>query len=246
MSLRTLLLLMTCAALAIVLQQTRARIAPMRAEITRLRTELGYLNVEDPGALYAIQNQTGELHRWQWKIHFPAGHKYRALCYSGYLPDRHGQIAGEWLAASQEQGDQPVKPAWLSSITTFWLHRLRTLGQGKVLSHLDLEGEVVLGAALVQRKGRWEMQLTGGDSTPIYQPNGDWLSDPTLRGGVQGDVAVRDQTTINPGEPVILIHQRRPIVKAFPGGSSSTEPQGDADSIVLWLEPVPEADVPSK
>jgi hypothetical protein len=215
-SLRNLLLLMTCVALAIALWQVRQQIGPMRTEIAALRTELGYLTINDPTQINAIQIHTGDPLVGEWRIYLPPGRKYRVKTASGFLPDA------------------PVRSDRLDKI--------RGMGVVADVGPVDLSGEFTLTARLVKQADEWRLQLKPGGSAPINQPNGDWLSDGRSRGS-SSDVTVQEQKLFPPDRPIMLMHMRRPVFTEGPNNTwSSTSPVGDADSIVLWIEPEPIAE----
>jgi hypothetical protein len=58
-----------------------------------------------------------------------------------------------------------------------------------------------------------------------------------------GDIPMDEQKVFPENERVLLMHLRRPVVTEGPNKSwSITEPVGDADSIVLWIESEPVAE----
>lgn len=83
-SLLTLMLLMTIAALAIgliVVGRNNRRLEEVNqtlsAENNRLRDEVGELSVEDPKKLHAVRIETDSYLDWQWRIWIPEGVAYR-------------------------------------------------------------------------------------------------------------------------------------------------------------------------
>jgi hypothetical protein len=214
-SLRNLLLIMTCVALALALRQTRNSIGPMQAEIAALRTELGYLTIDDPTKINAIQVHTGDPLIAQWRIYLPPRRTYRVRAASGFVPD-----------AIQR---------------TEWLNKLRKSDFVADVGAAEISGEFTLTARLVKQADEWRLQLEPGESTTIQQRNDDWLSDGRFRAN-GSDVTVQEQKLFPADKPLILMHMRRQVITEGPNGNwSSTSPTGDADSIVLWIESEPSA-----
>ncbi len=85
-SLRTLLLLTTIAALGVAVWKLGSEVVPMRAEVRRLRVEVGDLVVEDESKLYAIQAHTDSELTWKWRMWIPPGKSYRIRCVDGPVP----------------------------------------------------------------------------------------------------------------------------------------------------------------
>ena len=70
-SLLSALLFMTIAGMAIVIVQLWREVGPLRAEVRRLRNELGVLTVENPSRLHAIEVRTKDEMIWKWRIWVP-------------------------------------------------------------------------------------------------------------------------------------------------------------------------------
>jgi hypothetical protein len=245
-SLRNLLLLMTCVALAVVWWQTKQRIGPMRADIVRLRTELGYLTIDDPANVIAISTRTGEPAVWQWRIYLPPGRKYRIRCASGFLPDQQGPTFQAWYAATKPLREAGTPIEEIQTLRDYWFEKVTELGETVEVGPADLQGEFTLQARLVKDSDEWKMKLQPGGAAAIKQPNGDWLSDERSRGGSRSDLSMTEQKSFAAEERVILLHIRRPVITEQPGSWSSTSPVGDADSIVLWIESEPAAAAPEQ
>jgi hypothetical protein len=240
-SLRNLLLLMTCVALGVALWQSRQRIGPLQTEIELLRRELGYLTIAEPAKVNAIQLQTGNPLIWQWRIYLPPGTRYRIRSSSGFLPDQQGPTLKAWLDAVEPLREAGVAAGTIPTLRNFWFDRVSELGVLADVGPPDLQGEFTLDARLVKVGEEWRLKMQPGKSTPIKQPHGDWLSDGRMRGGSNSDVGQTEQKSFAAGERILLVHLRRPVITERPGSMSATFPTGDADSIVLWLEPEPPA-----
>ncbi|MCI0332835.1 MAG: hypothetical protein L0228_06395 [Planctomycetes bacterium] len=215
-SLLSALLLMTIAGMALVIVQLWREIGPLRAEVQSLRTELGYLNIEDPTKAQAIQLQTGEMRHWKWRIYLPPGRDYRFCCYSGTLPSEK-ELRG-----------------------AAWFDRVQNGGIGTGSSGTMDGGEFTLDAMLEKDGDQWKLVTKssggrGGGSDTIYQPSGDWLSSPEHALSSSG-MTSRQQTVFEPGEPIMLVKCLKPIITRFAGGYSARSPEGAADGFVMWIE----------
>ena len=72
-SLRTFLLTAIAIILALSHFATSWRLKQAIDENEKLRSELGYLTIDDPQKVHAIQAQTVESMLWKWRLHVPAG-----------------------------------------------------------------------------------------------------------------------------------------------------------------------------
>ena len=244
-SLRNLLLVTTCVALAVALWQTKKRIGPMHAEVVRLRTELGRLTIENPAKINAIQAQTGDALAWQWQIYLPPGRKYHIRGSSGYLPDQQGPTFKAWHAFTQPMRDAGTAIDEIPTLRDYWFDKIIELSAAAEVGSPDLHGEVALKARLVKEDGQWVLKLQAAGSMPIHQPNGDWLSDGRSRSGAASDIPLNEQATFPAEQRLVLMHIRRPVITESPGSWSSTGPVGDADSIVVWIESEPDGARPT-
>jgi hypothetical protein len=238
-SLRNLLLLMTCVALAVVLRQTRQQIPPIQAEIRLLRMELGFLTIDHPEKITAIKLQTGDPLTWQWRIYLPAGRKYRLRLASGFLPDEFGPTQKAWNTLVQPLRQTGAAADRIPTLRKFWFNKILELGAPSDIGPAELQGELILEARVVNESGAWLLKMHPGGEAPILQPNGDWLSDHRSRSDGNSDVPMTEQRTFTADTRVVLARVRRPIITETSGSWSSTSPVGDADSFILWLEPEP-------
>ena len=85
-SLLTLVLATTIVALSVVLWRVGNEVVPLRAEVKRLRNEVGELVVEDETKICAIQVRTDDDLTWKWRIWIPPGKKYKLKCTAGRIP----------------------------------------------------------------------------------------------------------------------------------------------------------------
>jgi hypothetical protein len=70
-SIITALLLMTIAGMAIVIVQLWTEVGPLRADVRRLRNEVGEITIEEPAKLHAVQVRTNDKLAWKWRFFIP-------------------------------------------------------------------------------------------------------------------------------------------------------------------------------
>jgi hypothetical protein len=191
-------------------------VGPLRAEVHKLRTELGYLNIDDPTRAYAIDLPTADSRRWKWRIYLPPEIKHRFCCYSGTLPS-----PTEFVGAA-------------------WFDRVRNGGIGAGSSCSFNSGEFTFEVALETEGESWHVITKGSGGhgagrSSIYLPSDDWLS--SKEGGLMSSgIGARNQTTFQPGDPILLLKVVRPIVTKVNGGYSTRSPDGAAEGFVVWIE----------
>ena len=86
LSLRTGLFLMTIVGLAIVVALQWRDVGPLKAENRRLRGEVGYLNVENPAALHALNIERGDRYLWRWRMYVPQHGRFVLYTASREIP----------------------------------------------------------------------------------------------------------------------------------------------------------------
>jgi hypothetical protein len=64
---------MTIIALAICVVILWREVGPLRAEVARLRNEVGILHVDDPKKIHVIRVNTRDELTWKWRVWLPAG-----------------------------------------------------------------------------------------------------------------------------------------------------------------------------
>jgi hypothetical protein len=212
----------------------------MKAEIRLLRTELGYLTIDDPEKITAIKLQSGDPLTWQWRIYLPPGRKYRIRCASGFFLDLDNRAAMANLDLQRSMREAGVFPDPLPSTRDYWLDKVLESAVVADIGPDHPQGELILTARLVKVIDEWRLQLDPGGEAPIHQPNGDWLSDDRSRPGGSSDVPLTEQTTYTADTRVVLAHVRRNVVTVSGPRSWTVRPSvGDADSFIVWLEPEP-------
>src|SRR5262245_31653392 len=100
-SLLTAILLTTIVGLAIVVAQLWREVGPLRVEVHRYRTELGFLNVDDPTRIYAVQFPNRD-DGWRWRVYLPPGSEYILRCDQGTI----SPSVGTSRQASFEEGSR--------------------------------------------------------------------------------------------------------------------------------------------
>jgi hypothetical protein len=109
-SLLTLLLATTMVALSVTVAMLYRELGPLRAEVSRLRNEVGELNVEDPARLHAIRVETDNELEWKWRIWIPEGATYRLRGEGGPVPDTGFPSTGGTIYL-RDPGEQVIRYA---------------------------------------------------------------------------------------------------------------------------------------
>lgn len=107
-SLLTLLLLMTIAAMGIVIWPLWGEVEPLRTEVRRLRNEVGALSVEDETKFHAIAVPTSDEFTWKWRVWIPPGRHYRVF-YQGDAIPKAGYPASLGSISLGTSGEQWVE-----------------------------------------------------------------------------------------------------------------------------------------
>ena len=205
-SLLSALLMVTIVGLSIVLVQLWREVEPLRAEVRRMRTELGMLNVDDPAVAQAIQIGTGDSDRWKWRVYLPPGRKYELRCCSGRIPP----------------ATQGTNRAWLDAVKN------STSGS----SGTCRDGEFVLAFGVIKEDDVWYVTSSEGNGKNFGKTSvdGDWLSQPMR--STTSMTSMENATKFAPGEPILLFstiaYTRTP--------TGWIPPQGTTDGIVVWIE----------
>jgi hypothetical protein len=85
-SLRTVLIVTAFIACGITIWQLQREVGPLRAEVRRLRDEVGFLDVEDQSKVHAIQVRTTDELTWKWRLWIPPGRRYALRVDGGMIP----------------------------------------------------------------------------------------------------------------------------------------------------------------
>jgi hypothetical protein len=216
-SLLNLLLLVTLIGLLLLVIQQWREVEPLRQEVRRLRTELGYLVIEDPTKVHAIRAQSIEAiepNTWRWRLYLPPGETYSLNVFSGH-------ISG------------PIRQPQMKQLET-----AKRDGLGKLTSRKLEAGELKLDIKLMLEEERWILWTIPGGSHRILPAHTEWLSQRRDAMAVYG--VGQKQKTFENGQPVMLMYIPRPrITKNAAGRSVTNLPSRDTDAIVVWLEQQP-------
>ena len=107
-SLLTLVLLTTIVALGVTVGLLYRELAPLRAEVSLLRDELGDLNVGDKTKLHVIRAETDNKLHWKWRIWIPEGKEYIVRGVGEDIPKEGWPPFGSSIAL-REPGEQVVE-----------------------------------------------------------------------------------------------------------------------------------------
>ncbi len=86
-SLLNLVLMTTVVALGVTVYLLYQEVAPLRAEVKRLRDEVGELHVEDKSKVHAIRVETDNELEWKWRIWVPVGAIYNLRGFGDEIPN---------------------------------------------------------------------------------------------------------------------------------------------------------------
>lgn len=117
---------MTIIGLVIGVVQLWREVRPVRAELRRLRDEVGALSIEDASKPCAIRVRTNDEYTWKWRVWIPEGRSYllkytsEDIPRSGF-PSNHGMITlsepGEMWVEYRIAPD-PHSSAWMDKLST--------------------------------------------------------------------------------------------------------------------------------
>jgi hypothetical protein len=77
---------MALVACGITIWQLWREVGPLRAEVRRLRDEVGELAVDDPAKIHAIQVRQPDSLTWRWRLWIPEGRTYALRSVGGKIP----------------------------------------------------------------------------------------------------------------------------------------------------------------
>lgn len=213
--------LTTIVGLLLVIVQLWREVGPLRAEVRRLRSEVGSLTIEDPTKAYGISIPTFEKNTWKWRLYLPPGGKYSLHMRSGHLPARAKLPGGAWF-------DELLKR-----------------GSGGSSSGSTWGGEFMLEARLIQENDDWVLvtrhKSTDGPASAVSTSKNtiypdEWLADSRSQSSTS-DIPATKQASFEPGDPFLLLHIMRPVIKETPGGGYTiTAPSGPADGFAVWIQ----------
>jgi hypothetical protein len=85
-SLFTALLVMALVACGITIWQLWREVGPLRAENRRLRSEVGFINIDDPDKLHALLVPRGRANEWRWRLYVPDRGKFGLFVATEEIP----------------------------------------------------------------------------------------------------------------------------------------------------------------
>jgi hypothetical protein len=103
-SLLSALMLMTIVGLLITVAKLWREAGPLRAEVLRLRNEVGSLTIDDDTKPHAIRVRTSEDFTWKWRIWIPRGREYLVKYADESIP-RLGYPAEQGSITLSEPGE---------------------------------------------------------------------------------------------------------------------------------------------
>jgi hypothetical protein len=133
-SLFSALLLMTIVGLAIVVAQLWREVGPLRADVHRLRDEVGALSIDDPTKPCAIRVRTESEFAWKWRLWIPEGRAY-VLNYGSENIPKQGFPASHGSITLDEPGETWVEYQIApdsNSGSGIWMDSLRMLNGASV------------------------------------------------------------------------------------------------------------------
>jgi hypothetical protein len=186
-----------------------------------LRTELGYLIVEDPNKVHAVRGrfiETVEPHTWRWRVYLPPRGTYSLNVFSGHL---HDDISRPKLAELQAAKRQR---------------------RGSLRSRKLEPGEFTLDVRLVNGDEGWTLETRPGGTNSIPDSIGSWMNYSLTR---QSELTAifkvgQKQKSFEPDVPILLMYISKPDFSEDDSGRPHIRiPNGNVDGIVIWLEPEP-------
>jgi hypothetical protein len=150
---------MTIIGMAIVTARLWHEVRPLRAEVRRLRDEVGALSIDDPKKVYAIQVRTTPDYIWKWRVWVPEGRTY-LLKYAGEnipnagIPKPNGSITVNTIGETWVQfniSPEAAATRWAGSLQTpggsvggasqDWVKWKRQVSSGESVVHATKEFE---------------------------------------------------------------------------------------------------------
>ena len=180
------------------------------SELLKLRSEAGYITVEDKSKFHALAIESGDPNIWKWRLFIPKGTKYK------------WNIAGENIP----QSTPPAKPG-VSSISNeqYWETDTNVL----VTAHLKEidSGDWIL--TVSSKIGNSKSQM-GGVTLQIPADKMKWMR--TVSSFENREIGTREIAIRDPHGPIILL-QKRPCEKK-PDGSFKPS-TGTMPGYMIWL-----------
>lgn len=123
-SLLTLFLITALVATSLSTALLWQEVGPLRRDLRRLREEIGAITIRDASRPHAIQVDTGNRHRWKWRVWVPEGRRYVVRYVHENVPAK-GIPSGKRLGGTLDAGEhvidhrlEPEEDRWLATIKT--------------------------------------------------------------------------------------------------------------------------------
>ena len=171
-SIRTMLMVNTMLVMAFTIVLLAMKVVPLQREVRQLRSEAGYLTIDDPTKLHAIQIETESPLVWKWKVWIPDdGRQYWFNGIAGEIPaeDETQKLTGG-MSLTEIAGSEVIVTAKVyQDLHGKW--QLSTgAGGGEVLHPLTEEEVAMLRntrGASWQGIGNWTASFDSGESPVI-------------------------------------------------------------------------------
>ena len=210
-SLRTFFLVVTAVCFAVGLYVFGKRYIEIQREVRKLRSEVGYLTIDDPSKVHVLAIDTGEPDTWRWRIFIPQGHRY------------------SWhIAAENIPRDDVPKTGGTSGVSNepYWEHDNEVLATAR-LRRVDANQWRL---SIESRIGDSKDQMFG-TSLQIPDDKLQWMATVS---STDGRVAGNSGAQIfDPAGPIILL-QRRPCEQQ-PDGNYAPSPN-PMPGFMIWLK----------
>lgn len=219
-SLLTLVLLLTIAAMAVALWRMGQEVVPLRNELRALRAETGHVTVDDPTRLYAVRALTTEDNVARWRLYVPPGKQF-FLHFEPWDVPKTGV---------------PQSPRQRSGMPL--------VGEGEFVFEFRLEEESASPPRLIARlSGRNQTQVYG-DKLELKERQERWIKNEVTGGRTEkwGGV-MHEQVSAAAEEPLVLLRLRAQRV-VVSSRNAAGEPTGwyfedhpdPTDGVIIWVD----------
>jgi hypothetical protein len=208
---------MTIVGLTIVVAQLWREVNPLRAEVFRLRQELGYLSIHDENKIYAIQVSGTDPDVRRYRVYIPTNGTFKVYSRIHTIPARPTGISQQ---------------AWFAELLKSRSGSTSSVEAGEFTIDVRVRQDP-------QTKDQWTLDHTiVGKGTGSVGSGMPWLSDRRLW-SISGDVSVGKQQEFNPSDGFVLFQLRQGTIKEFKGGYSTTgaDETKETPGVMLWIAP---------
>ena len=180
------------------------------AELLKLRSEAGYITVDDKTKFHALAIESGDPNIWKWRLFIPKGTRYR------------------WNIACENipQSTPPAKPGVASvSNERYWETDTNVLVTAQLRETDNGDWNLTVSSTI----GNSADQM-GGASLKIPADKIKWMQ---TAGSIENKEIGRNETAVrDPRGPIVLL-QKRPCEKQANGSYSPSA--GTMPGYVIWL-----------